>query len=471
KKWVAVLSREHPTLAFRASITNCFGKGDLISLLRQFGKLHKDKKQISIGLIGYPNVGKSSIINALKSKKVCNVAPIPGETKVWQYVTLMSNIFLIDCPGIVYPVGATPVDMVLKGVVRVEKVNQPEDYVQAVLDRVKKEYVHKTYGVENWESPEDFLEQVARKCGRLLRGGEADISTVAKNVLNDYQRGKIPYFVRPPESEKLGYLGKKIAQVKQNLKDINAQRIERQLKKKSVEDGESGTVDKATTVKKETQPNFIELASDDVKSSESKNVKDKKKPTVAKTQNKTVNVSNSPTTPATGSPALSRKRKLMPADTENSPSQTSKQEKRSAGSIVATASGAMIVSDLETTPTVTSCFKKSEGNVHHHTLLNHDLVCVQASHLTPPFGNISLNICLPFIYNLGAFVANQKGAASGSSAKRRQKTREQDAEIDGESPRLTGLAKRRVQRREIMGMNKKNDFYKEKDIKNRRKHR
>ncbi|RUS69848.1 hypothetical protein EGW08_022387, partial [Elysia chlorotica] len=201
KKWVAVLSAIRPTMAFRASITNCFGKGDLISLLRQFGKLHQDKKQISVGLIGYPNVGKSSIINALKSKKVCNVAPIPGETKVWQYVTLMNNLFLIDCPGVVYPYGATPTDMVLKGVVRVEKVKQPEDYVHAVLDRVKEEYLQKTYGVTKWETPEDFLEQVARKCGRLLKGGEADISTVAKNVLNDYQRGKIPYFVRPPESE------------------------------------------------------------------------------------------------------------------------------------------------------------------------------------------------------------------------------------------------------------------------------
>lgn len=45
-------------------------------------QLHVDKKQISVGFIGYPNVGKSSIINALKAKKVCNVAPIAGETKV-----------------------------------------------------------------------------------------------------------------------------------------------------------------------------------------------------------------------------------------------------------------------------------------------------------------------------------------------------------------------------------------------------
>ena len=74
-----------------ASITNPFGKGALIQLLRQFARLHSDKKQISVGFIGYPNVGKSSIINTLRSKKVCNVAPIPGETKVWQYITLFNQ--------------------------------------------------------------------------------------------------------------------------------------------------------------------------------------------------------------------------------------------------------------------------------------------------------------------------------------------------------------------------------------------
>lgn len=82
QRWVAILSSEFPTIAFHASMTHPFGKGALINLLRQIGKLHVDKKQISVGFIGYPNTGKSSIINALRSKKVCNVAPIAGETKV-----------------------------------------------------------------------------------------------------------------------------------------------------------------------------------------------------------------------------------------------------------------------------------------------------------------------------------------------------------------------------------------------------
>lgn len=198
KKWVQTLSATTPTLAFHASMNNPFGKGALINLLRQFAKLHQDKKQISVGLIGYPNVGKSSVINALRKKKVCNVAPIPGETKVWQYITLMRRIFLIDCPGIVYDTGDNEVETVLKGVIRAEKLPQPTDFIPAILERVKKEYLTKIYGVESWKDEWDFLEQVAIKCGKLLPKGEPDFNNVAVHMINDFYRGKIPWFVAPP---------------------------------------------------------------------------------------------------------------------------------------------------------------------------------------------------------------------------------------------------------------------------------
>lgn len=172
--------------------------GALINLFRQLGKLHMDKKQISVGFIGYPNVGKSSVINALRSKKVCNVAPIAGETKVWQYITLMKRIFLIDCPGVVYPSAETDTEKVLKGVVRVELVTNPEDYVETVLQRVRKEYIAKNYKIENWTTSTHFLEQLAKKSGKLLKGGEPDITVTARMVLNDWQRGKLPFYV-PPE--------------------------------------------------------------------------------------------------------------------------------------------------------------------------------------------------------------------------------------------------------------------------------
>ncbi|XP_011633232.1 nucleolar GTP-binding protein 2 [Pogonomyrmex barbatus] len=197
QRWVAILSKECPTVAFHASLTHPFGKGSLINLLRQFAKLHVDKQQISVGFIGYPNTGKSSIINTLRSKKVCKVAPIAGETKVWQYITLMRRIYLIDCPGVVYPSTETDTEKVLKGVVRVELVQNPEDYITSVLERVKPEYIRKTYKIDTWTDHVDFLEKLARRSGKLLKKGEPDITIVARMVLNDWQRGKLPFYVAP----------------------------------------------------------------------------------------------------------------------------------------------------------------------------------------------------------------------------------------------------------------------------------
>uniref|UniRef100_A0A1B6IAU4 Nucleolar GTP-binding protein 2 n=1 Tax=Homalodisca liturata TaxID=320908 RepID=A0A1B6IAU4_9HEMI len=199
QRWVAILSAEYPTIAYHASLTHPFGKGAVINILRQFSKLHADKKQISVGFIGYPNVGKSSVINSLRSKKVCKVAPIAGETKVWQYITLMQRIYLIDCPGVVYSTAQTETDVekVLKGVVRIELCPDPEQYIDAVLDKVQRKYIARSYGIPDWTDGEDFLTKLAIKTGKLLKGGEPNLPIVARMVLNDWQRGKLPYYTPP----------------------------------------------------------------------------------------------------------------------------------------------------------------------------------------------------------------------------------------------------------------------------------
>jgi nuclear GTP-binding protein len=200
--WVRHLSKEHPTLAFHASITNSFGKGSLIALLRQFAILHSDRKQVSVGFIGYPNTGKSSIINTLRKKVVCKTAPIPGETKIWQYITLTRRIYLIDCPGVVPPnPNDSDAELLLRGVVRVENVQNPSQYVAAMLQRCQKRHIERTYGIKDWKDDDDFLELLARKSGRLLKGGDADADGVAKMVLNDFMRGKVPWYVPPPKAE------------------------------------------------------------------------------------------------------------------------------------------------------------------------------------------------------------------------------------------------------------------------------
>lgn len=186
-------------------MTNSFGKGSLITVLRQFSTLHAARKQISVGFIGYPNTGKSSIINTLRKKRVCTVAPIPGETKVWQYITLMKRIYLIDCPGVVPPSQAdSEEDILLRGVVRVENVEHPAQYVEAVLRRTQPKHIERTYDIKLSEydnDPIEFLSILARKGGRLLKGGEADVDGVAKMILNDFLRGKLPWFTPPPKKE------------------------------------------------------------------------------------------------------------------------------------------------------------------------------------------------------------------------------------------------------------------------------
>lgn len=130
--------------------------------------------------------------------------------QVWQYITLTRRIYLIDCPGIV-PTSAhdSETSTVLKGVVRVEALPTPSDHIPALMARVKPVYLSRTYGValpeegDSW-APEVFLDKLARMKGRLLKHGEPDLDAVAKIVLSDWVRGRIPFFVPPPErSEEL----------------------------------------------------------------------------------------------------------------------------------------------------------------------------------------------------------------------------------------------------------------------------
>ena len=97
KRWLAHLSQEYPTLAFHASINNPFGKGSLLSLLRQLARLRSDRKYISVGFVGYPNVGKSSVINTLRTKKVSIVHLACATGSFWAYTEWVRPCALLRC--------------------------------------------------------------------------------------------------------------------------------------------------------------------------------------------------------------------------------------------------------------------------------------------------------------------------------------------------------------------------------------
>merc|ERR1712071_308782 len=79
----------------------------------------------------------------------------------------------------------------------------PEDFIPPVLERVKREYLCRMYKLTGWTDPNDFIDQVSKRTGKLLKGGEPDTNAVSKMILNDWQRGKLPFFVAPPVPEEL----------------------------------------------------------------------------------------------------------------------------------------------------------------------------------------------------------------------------------------------------------------------------
>ena len=133
------------------------------------------------------------------------MAPIPGETKIWQYISLFKRISLIDSPGVVVDTaGDTEEDSVLKGVVRAERLENPEDFIDAIQAKVKREHIAAQYnltkdGDDTWKTTKELMEMIAKKSGRLLKGGDPDTRASAVTLINDFQRGRLPHYVPPPE--------------------------------------------------------------------------------------------------------------------------------------------------------------------------------------------------------------------------------------------------------------------------------
>lgn len=226
EKWLKYLRRELPAIAFKASTqtqgnrlgqstltvkkssdqqlqtSKCVGAGTLTALLANYCRNKDVKTSIRVGVVGLPNVGKSSLINSLKRSRSCGVGATPGVTKTIQEVQLDSKVKLIDCPGMVLASGdMSNSSVALRNAIKIETLADPVTPVEAILKRCPKQQMMLQYGISDYDDTQEFLSLLARGMGRLKKGGVPDQFVAARIVLNDWNCGKIKYYTHPPEDD------------------------------------------------------------------------------------------------------------------------------------------------------------------------------------------------------------------------------------------------------------------------------
>jgi len=220
-RWLKYLRQYFPVLPFHSSSNPEFNHPSLPSkkltlLLHNALKSRSTqlKHTLSVGVIGFPNTGKSSIINALtkrlgQGEKVTTGAEA-GVTKESREVKLDGAITLIDSPGIVFPSteSGNEVSLILLNVLPSSSILDVRPSIKEILVRLSRAEllaeVCKFYGIlevtvsEYNDFTTEFLVQVARKRGRLGRGGIPLLDSAGKIVLNDWKAGKIKWWTEPP---------------------------------------------------------------------------------------------------------------------------------------------------------------------------------------------------------------------------------------------------------------------------------
>ncbi|MES1909640.1 MAG: hypothetical protein MHM6MM_002344 [Cercozoa sp. M6MM] len=226
ERWVTYLQRVAPVIAFksntqkqksgkasmghRATLTaqldaagltkGAVGTAQLLELLKKYSLRGQDiKTAITVGLVGYPNVGKSSVINSLKRCRAVGTSSTPGFTKTVQEVHLDKQLKLLDSPGVIFSNGEqNDPDLVLRNCVRPEDLRDSERAAEAVMRKCPIQALMQVYEIPQFTTAKEFLYLVAMKRGKLKKGNVADMDAGARIILQDWNCGRIPYYTQPP---------------------------------------------------------------------------------------------------------------------------------------------------------------------------------------------------------------------------------------------------------------------------------
>jgi len=155
-----------------------------------------DSEKIVVGVIGYPNTGKSSLINSLIGKSSAGVGSDAGFTKSLQKIKLSQDIVLLDSPGIIPEREYSPQDRekismhTRLGARSYSQVKEPEIVVASLMKDYSK-VLEKFYKIDSKGDSEILIEELGKKKGFLKKGGEVNEDVTARLILKNWQSGNI----------------------------------------------------------------------------------------------------------------------------------------------------------------------------------------------------------------------------------------------------------------------------------------
>ncbi|MDH3352966.1 MAG: 50S ribosome-binding GTPase [Nanoarchaeota archaeon] len=188
RKDIEKLKDEYPN-AFFISATKKIGVGKLRATLKNMAD-NWHRPSLRVGLVGYPNIGKSTLINLLAPEAKAKVSPVSGTTKKTQWVRT-GRLRIMDSPGVI-PYGDKKVQIGMTASKDPHKIRNPEKVAIKIIEFIMEKnpkVLEKMYGAKGEDAYEVF-EEIARKKGFLIKGGETDENRTAIKVIDDWQKGK-----------------------------------------------------------------------------------------------------------------------------------------------------------------------------------------------------------------------------------------------------------------------------------------
>ncbi|KAF7693405.1 hypothetical protein HF521_008721 [Silurus meridionalis] len=226
-KWVQYLKAQCPTFVFKSyahledrTVLNkkqrvlsipenlcragkCFGSESLMETLEHLANNKGSESMLNVGVVGFPNVGKSSIINSLKGSRACHAGVQRGLTKCMQEVHISDKVKMIDSSALLAAPSNSGEKLALRSLEVDEKEVNPLDAVNSLLKECNQQQIMLQYNLPNYRNSLEFLTTFAKKRSLFQKGALPNTEEAARIFLKDWTGAKLSFFSKVPEKQGL----------------------------------------------------------------------------------------------------------------------------------------------------------------------------------------------------------------------------------------------------------------------------